>query len=213
MRARHGVRVGKPRRTSSTPALVVGLAVALTGALVWHASSAVFSASFGPPLDERTGQSDILVDDDQGAPLFAPSGPVFPGDSGSKCIEVTSTADESGAVRMYLTDLVHSRQGLERHLMVRVEEGTGGTFASCAAFVPEPDGVVIATQSLADAIARFHDYATGAGQWNTVGDATGESRSYRLTWIFDTTGMTPSEAQALVSATTGVGFEWELQGR
>lgn len=190
--------------------VVVPLATFLvTAGVVWRASYASFDPSSGSAA--ATGGSVTLTDDAHGTPLFAPDA-LVPGSSGTRCIEVTSTAGDPGEVRMYISHLVTSSAHLEEHLYLTVEQGAGGTSQSCMGFVA--DGApIIDHQSFATAAADHHDYATGAGSFTTRGDTTGESVSYQIRWVFDTTGMSPGDENAMMGAASGIDFQWEIQGR
>jgi hypothetical protein len=55
------------------------------------------------------------------------------------------------------------------------------------------------------------NYATGAGNWVTTGNGAGESKTYEITWTFDSTGLTQQALDGLQGASTGVDVQWELQ--
>jgi len=91
-------------------------------------------------------------------------------------------------------------------VMITIDAGTGGGFASCTGFTSE--GTIIPSMSLAT-LAGYNSYATGAGGW-TVAAGT-QSRTYRITWTFDTTGLTQAEIDNLQGAHAGIDIQWELQ--
>ena len=191
-------------------AVVPMIAFAATAGLVWRASY----AAFDPSATHSTGApGQVMVSDDaHGSALFHPGGPVTPGATGSDCIQVTSTAGDAGSVRMYLTDLVGTAHGLQDRMMITVEQGNGGGSGTCDGFAPDATGPVIPRQSFATAAERFSNFESAAGNWATHGNTTGESMSYRITWEFDTTGMSQSDQKSLMGEQTALGFEWELQG-
>ena len=189
--------------------VVPTIAFAATAGLIWRASYAAFDPSTSRSAD-APGQV-TLTNDTHGTALFNPGGPVAPGAGGSQCVQVTSTAGDAGAVRMYLTDLVGTANGFENRMMITVEQGSGSGAGTCAGFVADTAGPVIPRQSFAAAAEQFADFESGAGNWATHGNTTGESMSYKITWEFDTTGMSQSAQNSLMGEQTGLGFEWELQ--
>lgn len=99
-------------------------------------------------------------------------------------------------------------QGLESHILMQVEQGTGGGFASCAGFVA--DGPGFPATSLATLSTINYDFVTGGTPWATTG-VPGESKTYKATWTFDTTGLTQAEVDALQGKSVSVDIVWELQ--
>lgn len=189
--------------------VVPTIAFAATAGLIWRASYAAFDPSTSRSAD-APGQV-TLTDDAHGSALFHPGGPVVPGAAGTQCVKVTSTAGDAGSVRMYLTDLVGTTNGFQNHMMITVEQGRGSGTGSCVGFVADAAGQVIPRQSFAAAAEQFADFESGAGDWATHGNTTGESMSYKVTWEFDTTGMSQAAQNSLMGEQTGLRFEWELQ--
>lgn len=184
------------------------LAILVAGLLVWQGSSAAFTAQTRNIGNSWETGAVALTDDDLGATAFQISD-VLPGQSGEKCITVTSTSSVAGEVRMYIARL--GADGLENTIKVSIELGTGGSFAGgCGSFEPDiPD--VTDPVPLATAAALYSDYTTGALAWSTTGDESGESRTYRVTWVFDTTGLTQTEVDALQGKSVSADVVWELQ--
>ncbi|HXR43295.1 MAG TPA: hypothetical protein VN759_00725, partial [Pseudolysinimonas sp.] len=129
-----------------------------------------------------------------------------PGQTGSKCILVTSTSTDAGVVKLYLARL--GADGLENNITVSTEIGTGGTFNSCAGFVAEAPA--LPAESLATVAAEHSAYSSGVLPWTTTG-TPGESKSYRVTWVFDTTGLTQTQVDALQGKSASADVVWELQ--
>jgi len=111
-------------------------------------------------------------------------------------------------VRTYTQNLSKSAQGLEEHLKMTVDIGTGGSFNDCTGFTATSTPIV--AQPLSTLATANNSFATGGTSWKTAGTA-GESKSYRATWTFDTTGMTQAQIDALQGAQTSVDLVWELQ--
>jgi hypothetical protein len=99
--------------------------------------------------------------------------------------------------------------GLEDNILGTMQSGTAGGFGSCAGFVADaPAGPAASFDEVAVA---HNSYATGALPWTTQGVAAGESKTYRITWTFDVTGMSQPEVDALQGKSISTDIVWELQ--
>ena len=195
---------GKVARIAVAAATPVAILVA--SALILQYSHAAFSSSSRNSGNDWATGSVALTDDDAGSARFQVSN-MLPGDTDTRCLKVTANASRPGVVRAYSLNPVLSSQGLQDHVTFQVNYGTGGGFGSCTGFVSE--GVAVPTISLAT-LATINDWSSAAGaDWN-VGPGT-ESRTYQVTWTFDTTGLTQSEVNALQGTHTGIDVQWELQ--
>jgi hypothetical protein len=197
----------KPSRRARKIGAVVTtpIAIVAAAAMVWQSSYAAFSGTTRNSGNNWSTGSVALTDDDAGAARFQAAG-IVPGDTDSKCITVTANANVPGVVKGYVVNPVLSPSGLQDHILVSVDYGTGGGFGSCAGF--ESTGPTVVAASLTE-LATFSNYANGTGAWPI--DAGTQSRTYKITWTFDTTGLTPTQVNALQGAHTGVDFQWELQ--
>jgi len=187
-------------------------AVAIPGALlasalmVWQGSYAAFSATTSNAGNNWATGKVALVDDDAGAAAFAASG-LKPGSTGSKCIQVTSNGTLPGSVKLYSAN-VASTNSLASYVQLKVEQGSGATFAGgCGAFVPT--GYVLGSAATSVTLATFGstntNFTNGVGSWALAGTA-GESRSFRITWTID------AAAPSTVQGSTASGdFVWEAQ--
>ncbi|MDP3950298.1 MAG: hypothetical protein Q8Q19_06510 [Microbacterium sp.] len=182
------------------------LAILIAGAMVWQGSQAAFTASTRNAGSAWSAGNVVLTDDDLGAAAFTVEN-IVPGQTGEKCIVVTSGSDVAGEVRAYTQNLI-SAKGLENRIMFDLEQGTGGSFNDCTGFTPTANNVP--EMSLAALSAANRDFATGGAPWATTG-TPGETQSYRGTWRFDTTGMSQSDIDALQGARVGIDLVWELQ--
>jgi hypothetical protein len=189
-------------------ALTAGpLAVLAAGSLVWSASDAAFTASTRNSGNAWSTGSVVLTDDDNGNAAFTVNS-LVPGQTGTKCIVVSSNSTVAGQVRAYMKNLTDSAQNLSEHIKLTIEQGTGGTFNDCTGFTPS--GTSLAPLDVKTLAATASDYSSGTSIWNTTG-TPGEKRTYRGTWSFDTTGMTQQEIDRLQGATLSVDMVWELQ--
>lgn len=187
--------------------LTVPAAVLLASGMVWQASQAAFSDTTRNSGDSWATGTVVLADDDAGSARFQATN-LRPGATETRCITVTSSASLAGQVRLFAINAVTSPSGLEQHILMTVDEGTGGSFGSCTGFTAAATDVT--ATSLATIASTHTDFATGLGTWSPTGTPP-ESRTYRFTWAFDTTGMTQTQVDALQGAHTGIDFEWEIQ--
>jgi hypothetical protein len=181
------------------------VAVLLAGLMVWQGSNAAFSADTRNIGNNWETGSVYITDDDGGAAMFQITG-VVPMQSGEKCIAVTATPSVASVVKFYVGDL--GADGLQDYVKVTVAQGTGGTFADCAAgggFVADQTE---ASQSL-QAISTAHgSWANAILPWTTSGTAT---KTYKISWVFDTSTLTEAQVNALQGLGASINFEWELQ--
>jgi hypothetical protein len=193
-------KVGRIAIAAAAPVAIVAAA-----ALIWQSSYSAFTGTTRNSGNEWSTGSVALTDDDAGSARFQVED-MTPGDTETKCITVTATTSVPGTVKGYALNPVTSSAGLEDHIFVHVNFGTGGGFGSCTGFTSQNE--IIPSMSLST-LAGYNSYASGAGGWNV--SAGTSSRTYEVTWTFDTTGLTQSEIDQLQGARTGIDFQWELQ--
>ncbi|MEO8261252.1 MAG: hypothetical protein ABI566_01670 [Pseudolysinimonas sp.] len=185
--------------------LIVGpTAILVAGLLVWSGSSAAFTATTRNSGNNWETGSVLLSDDDLGSASFRISG-IVPGQTGTKCLVVTSQSTVPGQVRAYVANL--GAQGLENNIVILEEIGHGGSFADCTGFVVEETLPLV---TLAQAAAASYNYATGGMAWNTTG-TPGETKSYRVTWTFDVSTLTQTQIDVLQGKSASIDAVWELQ--
>ncbi len=194
----------RARRIAAISAAPVAIIVA--GLLVWGSSNAAFTARTQNVGNNWATGSVSLTDDDLGAALFSVHD-VVPGQTGTKCITVTSTSSVPGVVKLYAART--GLNGLENYIFGSLQIGTGGSFGSCTGFVGDEPALPLV--SFADIALATYDYSTGALPWTTTGNAAGESKTYKFTWIFDTTGLTQTQVDALQGKSISTDLVWELQ--
>jgi hypothetical protein len=186
---------------------VVPVSVVAAAAMISQSSYGAFSATTRNSGNNwRTG-SVSLTDDDTGSARFNVTNMV-PEQTETKCIKVTSFASVPGTVKFYLLNAVRSPQHLEDHIMFNVRAGDGGGFGSCVGFVSSE---TVGDGTLALGMDYSTSYASGAGSWVTAGISSGESKTYEITWKFESSTLTQQELDALQGASTGVDVQWELQ--
>ncbi|MGF9660799.1 hypothetical protein AAIH25_02885 [Arthrobacter crystallopoietes] len=182
------------------------VAVLAAGAMVWQASNAAFTATTQNSGNSWSTGSVYLTDDDNGVAAFTADN-IVPGQTGERCIVVTSNSNVPGAVRPYTEHLVPSR-GLEDRIHIDLVMGTGGSFNDCAGF--QETANEIPEMTLAELAAANTDFESGGAAWETAGNP-GENRTYKATWRFDTTGMTQEQINALQGSQVSIDLIWELQ--
>lgn len=188
-----------------TAALATPVAILAGAAMIWQASYAAFSGTTRSSGNSWSTGSVALTDDDAGTARFQAAN-LVPDATDTKCIKVTATATVPGVVKGYALHLLSSPQGLEDHILISVRAGSGGGFNSCTGFTADE---TLLTGMPLSTLATFSDYAHGMGGWNV--SAGTQSRTYEVTWRFDTTGLTQSQLDALQGAQTGIDIQWELQ--
>ena len=188
------------------------------GVLVWHSSSAAFSATPDRPADSwETGV--VRLTNDRGATAMfttTSEGLLVPGSTGYKCITVTyggSVDTAVAGVRLYGALTTDSAE-LAAALQVTVQMST-------TALSPTPDADCLPgfqaspVTYAARAFSSFPtDYATGIGDANgdTLGDwrpspTTDTSRTYKISYSLPA-GTYPSTVQGKKVRMT---FTWEVQ--
>ncbi|KRE94771.1 hypothetical protein ASG76_10290 [Nocardioides sp. Soil774] len=196
-----GTATTKVLATIATPLALVAL-----GATVYQASYAAFTGQTRNSGNEWATGSVKLTDDDNGAARFRVAN-MLPGDTQTKCITVTADASVASTVKGYAINPVTSTVGLENRVKVTIENGTGGSFADCTGFVAS--GPALVNDQPLSAIAQVNSYETGFGGWSVAPGVS--SKTYRMTWRFDTTGMTQQQVDQMQGAKTGIDMQWEMQ--
>jgi len=174
-----------------------------SSALVWNASYSAFTAKTDNANNNWSSGTVQLSDDDSNTAMFNATN-LKPGQSGEKCIAVTSTGSLPSAVKLYGTTYSQTK-ALGANIDVTVEEGSGASFGSCASFVPLGTGAEIFDGTLDNFATTKTSYANGSGVWQPNGSGS-ETRSYRITYTVKSS--TPDSAQG---GTAAIGFTWEAQ--
>lgn len=200
--------MNKPARrtTKVVAAITTPVALVATAALIYSSSYAAFTGQTRNSGNQWSTGSVNLTDDDNGTARFQVKD-MLPGATDSKCIRVTANASVKSTVKGYAVNPVTSPQKLEDRIKVTIESGTGGTFADCTGFVRE--GTAHVTDMSLSNVAQVNTFDQGFGGW--VLDAGVQHRTYRLTYTFDTSGMTQAEIDQLQGATTGIDMQWEMR--
>ncbi|MCH7790381.1 MAG: hypothetical protein IH940_13215 [Acidobacteria bacterium] len=139
------------------------IALVLSGVAVLSTSRAAFTDTTSNTTNYVNAGSVDLTDDDSDGVLFEIDDMV-PGDSVTRCIEVTydGIANPSD-VLLYSGGYIDSANNLGDHLDLRVRQGTGGDFTDCTGFASS--GMVFNGGALDVFDGNHFSYATGAGNW------------------------------------------------
>jgi hypothetical protein len=179
------------------------VAVLLAGLMVWQGSAAAFTADTRNIGNSWETGSVALSDDDAGFAMFGVQN-VVPGDSGSRCIVVTATPSVTSTVKTYVQSLAAG--GLESHVFVSMEQGSGGSFGDCAGFVAAGDTAPSMTLVTA---ATYNSFANGVLPW-TVPAGT-STKTYKISWVFNTGALDQAAIDALQGKSASMNIEWEMQ--
>jgi hypothetical protein len=182
------------------------LAILLAGGLVWHSSFAAFTATTKNAGNNWSTGQVALTNDSAGTARFTVTN-MLPGQTETKCITVTANTTVPGVIKGYAINPVTSTAKLENYIDITVDQGSGGSFASCTGFVSA--STVVSDLPLST-VYLANSYATGFGGWAVAGTGN-ETRTYEFTWTFDTTGLSQAALDALQGASTGLDFQWEFQ--
>jgi hypothetical protein len=187
------------------PIVALTFGLLASGAVVWHASYAAFTATTTNGLNSWQAGTVVLASAPSSA-VFSISG-LKPGDSGTACVKVTYQGTLPATVKLYLTaaDLTTSTAtNLAQYLTLQVNEGTGNN-ADCGDFsaVPTNDYNPLGPADTAKTLAAFSatfapDYVTSPISWTANPNDT---RTYQFIWWLQDT----NSAQGMQSSAR---FTW-----
>lgn len=170
----------RSRRGAWAVALAVPFGLLASGALVWQASYAAFSATTTNQGNSWETGSVALSDSQGGAggvsgtALFD-EGPLNQGQTGSRCITVSYTGDL--AVSVVMAASTSGAGTLADDMQVTIRHGAGDQ-ADCGDFAAAGVAPVLYTGSLTGATAGLG----GQTPWTAGANAT---RTYRIDWAVD----------------------------
>jgi len=188
----------RDRRDVRAIVLAVILGLIGSGALVWQGTSAVFTATTANAANSWTLGTVTLADDDSAAALFSASG-LLPASTGSNCITVTYSGNVATTVRLYASASADAGS-VAQYIDVTVQQGTGGGFGSCGAFVPSS---TVYTGTLDNFTATSTAYGNGVGTW---APSSPSSTVYKISYTLN--AATPGNKQGAATTAT---FQWEAQ--
>ena len=190
------------RRRSGRAALgrfvVVVAAIGVVGLLVLTTSRAAFNDTTDNGPNSFTAGDVVLNDDDAGNVMFDLAG-MKPGDTATKCINVTYTGSLPADVKLYGTV---GGTGLATYLDTVIDIGTGaggGTNFDCGGFKASAN---LHTATLDVFGTTNTDYATGLGGFD------GATNPTTMSYQFTVTLQDNNAAQGLDATAT---FTWEAR--
>ena len=186
------------RRNTRAIVLAVLLGLLASGGLVWQGTSAVFTATTSNAANSWTLGTVTLADDDSAAALFTASG-LVPGSTGSNCITVTYSGNVATTVKLYASASTDA-SSVAQYLDVTVQQGSGGGFGSCGAFVPSS---TVYTGTLSNFTSASTAYGNGVGTW---APSSPSSTVYKISYTLN--AATPTNQQGAATTAT---FQWEAQ--
>ncbi len=175
------------------PAFLLAPVLLLSAGLIYHASSAAFTAATTNANNDWQAGTVALSTDLPATARFSATG-LVPGDTDTRCITVRYTGDVTVDVRLYAS----VSGGLGAYLDLTVEQGSGGSQSSCTGFAVAS---VLYSGTLSGLGSSHGDYAGGLVAWSPTGQDT---RTYRISY----TVQDDNAAQGL-SATAD--FSWEAR--
>jgi hypothetical protein len=186
--------MARPRFPRALVGGSVVLGVLTSGSLVYGASYSAFSSTAVNPPNQWSAGTVALTEDSGAGVLFNLTG-VRPPTTGSKCITVTYNGNVAAQVKVYASS---TSGGLLPYLYLTVEQGTGGSYASCTGF----SGTTLWGPNTANNLTAT-TWATGLGTWSPNG--SGQTRTYRFSWSL-------VDDEKAESTTANLTFAWEAQG-
>jgi hypothetical protein len=178
------------------------LGLLLSGVLVWQGSYAAFLATTSNSGNKWTAGTVALTNDSAGQPMFQETN-IKPGDTGSHCIQITSTSTVASVVKLYASVSENPGNDIGPYINLTIEEGTGGTFASCAGFTASSTAY---TGNVEDFENTRTNYANGVGPW-ALDNTPPNTLSFRFAWTFSASA--PASTQG--GSSDDVTFIWEAQ--
>jgi hypothetical protein len=167
---------------------------------------AAFTASTANSGNTLASGSVAITNERTGSVVFTGVGSLIPGNTATTCVKVTYSGTVSTSVKLYAS--AYSDTGLGDDLRLTLEEGDGGTYASCTGFTRT--SYLVNDQSFdavfnASGTASRRTYATGlGGSWTPAANPT--VKTYRFTYALSPA--TPNSAQGTNVAVT---FTWEAR--
>jgi len=194
------VRLSWQRVVAVVLPIVAG--VVLSNTVVWRASYSVFSATATSAGNSFSALS-VNVTNDSTGPIFSIAGVIL-AQTDNRCIQISSTTIRATTVKLYTAIGTAPANDVSQYVNIKIEKGTGGTYASCASFVPSTVPFNAALNTLTSGYTNF---GNGLGPWSLTGTGLPETLSYRITWTFSASAPGTAQGGSIPSTT----FTWEAQ--
>lgn len=174
-------------------AIIAALAAFL---MAFQATNAAFSAQTDSAGNSFAAGTVALTDNDGGSALFTVTDMV-PGDTETRCIEVTYSGSVDSEVHVFGAA---SGTGLDAYLDLTIERGDG----TCDVFGNATPVWTGTNGDLGSFVGAATDFATGVDAWQPTGGGPDDMVPYRIT----VTLQDDNNAQGLATSIT---FTWEAQ--
>jgi len=189
------------RRRGPGVVVLVPLALLASSAVVYQASNAAFSAQTTNGTNNWASGSVTISDDDSGNALVNLSN-LKPGDTATKCINVTYTGSLAATVKLYTS--ASTDTGLGQYLDFSIDEGTGATGGAsldCTGFTL--GSALFPAGTLSGFLTAKNSYPNGVSTWAPAG-ASNAVKSYRFIW-------TLQDNNAAQNKSASATFTWEAR--
>ena len=193
-----------PRSGRSAKVIAAAVVVGLigSGALVWQASSAAFTASTRNDGNSWESGNVVLSDNDFAGANFQATG-LKPGSTDTKCIEVEYDGNIAAAVKIYGEGFTGD---LGQYLTLDISEGDGAnctTPGTLSRIYGDGNTTLDAgNDSLSEFAAVRTNWSTGAGAW--APSAANSVKPYVFTYRL-------VDDQGAMNETAEIDFVWEAQ--
>lgn len=184
----------------------VPAALLVSGLAVSQASYSAFSSTTVDPGNNWAAGTVKLVNNAGSAAFTAQN--LKPGQSGAKCITVTSTGTLASTVKLYAKDFNKAvTNDLSPYIDLVITEGTAGD-ANCNNFKPSTVTADVPSSLTLAAFGTKTTFTDGVGTWAPAGASSTApvTRTYKIDYTLRST--TPDTAQG---GTANVVFTWEAQ--
>jgi hypothetical protein len=151
------------------------------------------------------GRQINLSDDDGNTAMFTVTN-AKPSDTGFKCIVVSSGATQTytTAVKIYASSVATPTNSLDSNITLKIEEGTGGTFANnCSGFSA---GATLYNSALSTFTSTYTNFGNGLATSFAPTGGSLQSKVFKFTWTVNS-----GAANSVQGGTAGTGFTWEAQ--
>ncbi len=201
-----------PRTGRSAKMIAAAVVVGLmgSGALVWQASSAAFTASTQNQNNSWASGQVALTDNVPGGAWFNETS-LVPDQTGKKCVEVTYNGNVKAGVKLFGSVGATAVQTMSPYLELHIERGTTtcadiNNIGTVTNIFGDGDGV-LSGDALADFLTNHTNYSTAAAgtpAWEPTAAAT--TVPYRFTWR-----LKGAANAAMNTSATEINFIWEAQ--
>ncbi|MGW4027786.1 hypothetical protein ACWEFL_00465 [Streptomyces sp. NPDC004838] len=188
--------MGRPWLNVLVKVVPVPLGLLLSGALVWSATNADWSATSSNSGNTWTSGSFGLANDSK-VPMFDVED-MQPGDRGSNCIRIKSNTDFPSVLKVYSSS-PNWPNNFQSFVNLRIEVGSGGDAGDCKGFTRRE---TVFRGTLDTFVAVHTDFRTGVGPSPLRGAV-----SFRIAWEFSRSA--PNGSQS--TNTNEVTFTWEAR--